>query len=211
MGRSLDPKCKQCRRVDEKLFLKGERCNSLRCALLKRKYPPGAHGPKQRIRLSEYGLQLREKQKAKRTYRILESQFADYAKRAMHLSGDVGYNLLRLLEHRLDNVLYRSRVACSRDQARQLVSHGKVKVNDKKVDIPSYSVKVGDIITFDDKDFLVRQFKESGGQDEKSPESVPSWISLDPKAMNLNILSELDPVDLPQNIDTRLIIEYYSR
>lgn len=211
MARNLDSKCKQCRRIAEKLFLKGERCDSSKCALVRRKYPPGVHGPKQRIRLSNYGLQLREKQKAKKMYGILESQFADYVKKAMVLPGDAGHNLLSLLERRLDNILYRVGLANSRSQARQFVSHGLVKVNNKKLDIPSYILKTGDIITSSSKDFLVQRFKELGAKSKKEAESIPSWISFDPKGVNATVTADPESAGLPQNIDTRLIVEYYSR
>ncbi|MBU4331532.1 30S ribosomal protein S4 [Patescibacteria group bacterium] len=211
MARNLDPKCKQCRRIGEKLFLKGERCNSTKCALVKRKYPPGVHGPKRRIRVSEYGLQLREKQKAKKMYRLMETQFANYVKKAMNLSGDAGNNLLGLLEQRLDSVLYRTGIVKSRDAARQAISHGLIKVNGKKVDIPSYILRVGEVVTVKDSSILVKQFKEEGAKTKKENESLPNWISLDPKILEIKVLTAPDAADLPHNLDIRLIIEYYSR
>ena len=138
MGRNLDPKCKQCRRVGEKMFLKGERCSSAKCALTKRNYPPGVHGGKGRTRQTEYGLQLQEKQKAMKEYRLLEKQFRLTFLKAQNKAGNVADNFLSMLETRLDNTVYRLNFAPSRDTARQLITHGHLTVNGKKVAIPSY-------------------------------------------------------------------------
>jgi len=146
MGRNLDAKCKQCRRIGEKLFLKGERCDSPKCAMVKRNYPPGFHGQKGKKRQSDYGLQLAEKQKAKKQYNLLEKQFKLTFSKAQKQTGDAGENLLKLLETRLDNVVFRLGIATSRTQARQFVGHGHIRVNDKKVDIPSFQVKQGDVV-----------------------------------------------------------------
>ena len=147
MGRDLDPKCKQCRRLGEKLMLKGERCFSSRCAMVKRNYPPGFHGVKgSKHRHSDYSLQLAEKQKAKKQYHLLEKQFKLTFEKASKQPDNTGENLLRLLEMRLDNAVYRLGFASSRSQARQLVNHGHIQVNNRKVNIPSCQIKVGDII-----------------------------------------------------------------
>jgi len=149
MARNLDPSCKQCRREGEKLFLKGERCFTQKCAVVKRSYPPGQHGPaseSSRNRMSEYGVQLREKQKAKRLYGILEGQLRNYFLEASQKKSATGETLIKLLESRLDNAVFRLSLAKSRRKARQIISHGHILVNDKKVTIPSYRVKVGDVI-----------------------------------------------------------------
>lgn len=150
MARYTDASCKLCRREGQKLFLKGERCYSNKCAIARRPYAPGQHGS-QRKKISEYGLQLREKQKAKRFYGVLEKQFRKYFEMANRMSGITGVNLLQLLETRLDNVVYRLGFGTTRAEARQLVNHGHFEVNGKKVNIPSYLVKVGDVITVREK------------------------------------------------------------
>lgn len=211
MARNIDPRCKQCRRIDEKLFLKGERCDSPKCALVKRKYPPGMHGPKQRIRLSNYGVQLREKQKAKKIYGILETQFANYIGKATKMPGDAGNNLLGLLERRLDNVLFRAGFGYSRNASRQIVSHGLIKVNNKRVDTPSYCVNSGDRISIAKEKFQAQQTQIIEKSGKKNRESLPSWLTFDPVAMIIQMATAPDPSDLPKNINTRLIVEYYSR
>ncbi len=210
MARNLSPKCKQCRRAGEKLFLKGERCDSIKCTLIRRKYPPGVHGPKQRIRLSEYGLQLREKQKAKKIYRLLERQFVNYVKKAIKHGGDAGFNLLSLLESRVDNILYKAGIAESRDAARQAVSHGLIKINNVKMNIPSCIPKIGDLIIFNNDKYLSKKLNKEV-KNKKESKDFPSWFAFDNATSTIKILSEPDASDLPSNIDTRLIIEYYSR
>ena len=160
MGKNLDNKCKQCRRLGEKLFLKGERCNSPKCAMVKRNYPPGFHGPKGRKRQTDYGLQLAEKQKVKKQYNILEKQLRLTLTKAEKRTGDAGKNLLRLLELRLDNAIYRLGFASSRVQARQLVNHGHFTVNGKKVNIPSYQVREGEVIQVKERSQKSKAFKE---------------------------------------------------
>ena len=218
MGRNLDPKCRQCRRVGEKLYLKGERCDTQNCAMVKRKYPPGVHGPKQRIRLSEYGLQLREKQKARKTYGMLERQFRSYFKKASKMQGDAGYNFLNLLEHRLDNVVFKAGLAASRDLARQAITHGHILVNGKKLSIPSYIVKIGDLISVKDSSFLKKSFEEkrqalqhSSGQAKKDQNELPSWMVFDTENKAFKIISDIGEEDIPKNIDIRLIVEFYSK
>ena len=161
MARNLNPKCRQCRRIGEKLFLKGDRCVSTKCALIKKNYPPGIHGAKQtRAKSSEYGKQLREKQKAKRIYGILEKQFRNYFKKAANKKKETGEILLKILEMRLDNVIYRVGLAKSRNKARQLVSHGHFLINNKKVNIPSYEVNIKDVIK-------IKQKSEKLGEESK--------------------------------------------
>lgn len=209
MARNLNPKCRQCRREGIKLFLKGERCYSPKCTMIKKKYPPGLHGIKRQIKSSGYGLQLREKQRAKKIYRILEKQFENYFKKAQKLKGDTGQNLLKLLELRLDNVIYRTNLFSSRDKARQIVSHGHVLVNEQKVNIPSYQVKKGQKIKFKE-DSLFKHLKEEQ-KEKKGKLEIPKWLSMDEKKLEFKIVEEPSDKDLLQNIDTKLIVEYYSR
>ena len=209
MGKNLDSKCKQCRRVGEKLMLKGSRCSSPSCAMVKRNYPPGFHGPKQKIRRSDYGVQLNEKQKLRKQYNILEKQFKSIFDKAFTKDGDTGENLLKLLEFRLDNVIYRSGFAESRFQARQLVNHGHFLVNDKKVNIPSYKVKVGDIICIKKKSQQSKLF--SSLIDKQKKMNFPSWINFDLKKITSKILHEPALKDINTNINLQMIVEYYSR
>lgn len=210
MGRNLDPKCKQCRRAGEKLFLKGERCFTSKCAMVKRNYPPGIHGPKGTSRLSEYGKQLKEKQKLIKTYRLQEKQFSNYFRKAKQMKGQTGENLMRLLEVRLDNIIYRLGLVKSRDKARQIVNHGHVIVNDNKVDIPSYQIKVGEIIQIRDKSLQKKSFKEIIKKINKK--DLPSWLSyLDEKQIKAKMI-KLPPIEeITTGIDTAMIVEFYSR
>ena len=207
MARDLGPKCKKCRREKEKLFLKGERCFSVKCAMIKKAYAPGQHGQARRIGLSEYGTQLREKQKIKRTYGLLEKQFRKYYDMASRMQGNTGNLLLSLLERRLDNVVYRSGIASSRNQARQLVNHGYFLVNGKKVDIASYLIKEGDVVS-------VKNGKESYFKNIKNSlkdYQTPSWLTLDYQKLQVKIvaLPARDEVDVNANI--HLVIEFYSK
>ncbi len=210
MARNLDPKCKQCRRESAKLFLKGEKCFSPKCPILKRDYPPGFHGTsKRRRRISSYGQQLRGKQKAKRIYRLLEKQFKNYYLKAVKIKGDTSENLLQLLERRLDNVVYRLGFASSRDNARQLISHGHITVNKRKVFIPSYQVKVGQEIDIK-KSSLTKPYWQSQ-LPRLSKVEAPGWLSLDAENHIAKIISLPEKEDLVVPFDPTLIIEYYSR
>ncbi|MDD3711521.1 MAG: 30S ribosomal protein S4 [Patescibacteria group bacterium] len=211
MGKNLDAKCKQCRRVGEKLFLKGERCSSPKCAMVKRNYPPGPHGPKGRKRSSDYGLQLNEKQKARKFYGLNESQFKISFSKVQKKGGDVGNNFLRFLEMRLDNVVYRAGLASSRVQARQLVNHGHFTVNDRKVNIPSYQVKIGQIIKVKKSSKENRQFKNLPEKLKTMLSDQKSWLATDSKDLSVKVLHEPRPQDLPLNIKTHMIIEFYSK
>lgn len=209
MARNIDNKCKQCRRAGEKLFLKGERCYTPKCAIIKRNYAPGFHGPKGRKRLSDYGMQLAEKQKAKKFYGLLEKQFRLTFAKATQKSGDAGKNFLRALEMRLDNVIYRSGWATSRAAARQLVSHGHFTVGRHYVDIPSFTVKAGDIIKVKKESQANPYFKNIAEKFQKAER--PSWLNLDNEARGLKVLHEPQEADLPQNLNVQVIIEYYSK
>ncbi|MFA6098465.1 MAG: 30S ribosomal protein S4 [Patescibacteria group bacterium] len=210
MAKNLNSKCKQCRRIGEKLFLKGERCFTPKCAMIKRNYPPGMHGVKGSSRLSEYGMQLREKQRAAKTYHILEKQFSNYYKKAKQLKGETSDNFLRLLELRLDNVIYRLGLTKSRSIASQLISHGHIFVNGKKLDISSYQTRVGDIITLKPlskkKVFFEELVKKINKKD------LPKWlIYVDDKELQAKVISQPAKEDLPGDINAPIIIEYYSR
>lgn len=212
MGRNLDPKCKQERREGVRLYLKGEKSYSSKNPMVKRDYPPGMHGPtaaKTRSRLSGYGKQLREKQKAKKMYRLLEKQFKNYYLQASRLSGDTVENLLRLLEKRLDNVVYRLGFAVSRDTARQIVNHGHILVNGHKVTIPSYQVKIGQEIRVApallNKPYWQTQLQKMAKQE------VPGWLSLKLEECAGQVVSNLNKSDLAIPFDPTLIIEFYSR
>ncbi|HMM30871.1 MAG TPA: 30S ribosomal protein S4 [Clostridia bacterium] len=209
MARYTDSVCRQCRREGMKLFLKGDRCYSAKCAVTKRHTPPGQHGQARAKKMSEYGIQLREKQKCRRTYGVLESQFRKYYTMATNMRGVTGENMLGLLERRLDNVIYRLNLAGSRPQARQLVVHGHFRVDGKKVDIPSYLVKPGQIITVRERSRDMDYLKELREQGAAKP--IPKWLDLD--AANLTgkvvALPQRDDIDL--TIEEHLIIEFYSR
>ncbi len=210
MGRSLDPKCKKCRREGEKLFLKGEKCFTNKCPILKRNYPPGAQGAaRRRGRSSNFGVQLREKQKAKRLYGLGEVQFFNYFQKALKKSGETGENLAKFLEKRLDNVVYRLGFGGSRNQARQLVSHGHFTVNGRSVNVPSYQVKVGDTIKLKENRKTKFIFKDLAKRIEKH--ETPAWLTLDSKELSGKITSEPTAEELKQNFQPQLIIEFYSR
>jgi small subunit ribosomal protein S4 len=210
MGRNLDSQCQQCRRVGEKLFLKGERCNSPKCAMVKRNYPPGFHGPNRgRRKLSDYGTQLAEKQKAKKYYTVMEKQFRLTFEKASRKSGDAGKNFLRLLEMRLDNVVFKLGFATSRQQARQLVNHGHFEVNGVKTDIPSFVVKPGQEIVVRNRIKKSPYFKQKL-EDLKKAE-LPAWLNLEAGELKAKVLHEPADTDLPTMINVQMIIEYYSK
>ncbi|HSM02677.1 MAG TPA: 30S ribosomal protein S4 [Acidimicrobiia bacterium] len=208
MARYTGPVCKLCRRERTKLFLKGARCESSKCAVERKPYPPGEHG-RGRIRETQYLIQLREKQKARRIYGVLEKQFRNYYKEAARQQGITGENLLRILESRLDNVVYRSRFAESRSQARQLVSHGHFRVNGRRVTIPSYRVRPGDVITLKDrsKEMIVVQHSiDTSGQ--RSP---VEWMDVDVDARKITITSLPSRVQIDTQVQEQLIVELYSK
>jgi len=210
MGRNLDSKCSQCRRVGEKLFLKCERCNTPKCAMVKRNYPPGFHGPTRgRRKISDYGTQLMEKQKAKKYYNMMEKQFRLTFEKASNKSGDAGKNFLRLLEMRLDNVVFRLGMASSRNQARQLVNHGHFALNGVKTDIPSCIVKPGQEISVRASSKKNPYFKQVADNLKKA--ELPAWLNLQKGEMSAKVLHEPADTDLPNNLNVQMIIEYYSK
>lgn len=209
MGRNIDNKCKQCRRIGEKLFLKGERCSGPKCAMVKRNYVPGFHGPKMRRKASDYGQQLAEKQKAKKIYGLMEKQFRLTFDKASKQSGDTGKNFFELLEMRLDNVVYRAGFATSRALARQLVNHGHFSVDDKKAATPSIIVKEGQEIKIKKSSLNSAYFRNNKEQFAKAER--PSWLNFDGEKMSIKVLHAPKETDLPQNINAQVIIEYYSK
>ena len=206
MARYTDANCRLCRREGQKLFLKGDRCYSSKCAIDRRGYAPGQHG-QGRTKISEYGLQLREKQKAKRFYGLQETQFRNIFDKAARKSGITGENLLILLETRLDNVVFRLGFASSRKEARQLVNHGHFRVNGKKVNIPSYTVKPGDVIKVKEKSTNSPKFKEV----KEMSITVPSWVAVDVEKLEGKILSVPTRSEIDTPVAEHLIVELYSK
>lgn len=209
MAKYIGPKCKLCRRAGEKLMLKGERCDSAKCAMVKRNFPPGQHAQKGYPRLTEYGIQLKEKQKAKKSYGLLEKQFRNYYEKATQKSDNTAETLLQFLEMRLDNVVYRSGLASSRAKARQLVSHGHFLVNGKKVNIPSYQVSQGDKITVKEKSLTGIEFANTLKTIEKK--EIPSWLKVDKKTLNCEVQARPTTEIVQPPFALNLIIEFYSR
>ena len=209
MARNTDPKCKQCRREGTKLFLKGDRCLTLKCAIERRNYAPGVHGQNFRRKVTEYGVQLREKQKARRTYGVLERQFRNYYKKAANQKGVTGENLLRLLELRLDNLVYRLGLASSRNQARQLIRHGHFTVNDRVVTIPSYHCRQGDKIAVREKSKKVTPIEAA--LESRDTSSLVTWLSVDKDNATGSVLSEPSRQEIPIPINEQLIVELYSK
>lgn len=206
MARYTGAVCRQCRREGQKLFLKGERCYSDKCALARRAYAPGQHG-QGRKKVSEYGLQLREKQKVRKYYGVLESQFAKYFEMAEKKQGVTGDNLLSIVESRLDNVVYRLGFAMSRPEARQLVRHGHFTLNGKKVNIPSILVNVGDVIAL--KEGSMSSPKIKAIQEANEKRAIVKWLELNGTSGKVVGVAEAEDIDLP--IETHLIVELYSK
>ncbi len=209
MARYTGPSCKLCRREGLKLFLKGERCYTDKCSFDRRPYPPGQHGQR-RIKFTEYGIRLREKQKVRRIYGVLEKQFRGYYHSATARKGRTGEEMLSMLEKRLDNLVYRMGFAASRNDARQLLRHGHIRVNGKRVDIPSFIAKVGDTVTLTDKGQKFKRVEQGLGGAEKRP--VLSWIEVERGKFTGTL--KANPVREELNeplIDEQLVVEYYSR
>jgi small subunit ribosomal protein S4 len=212
MARYTGPVCKLCRREGEKLFLKGARCMTPKCSFERRPYAPGQHGKEsqfRRGRASDYLLQLREKQKARRIYGVFERQFTNYFKKSTKLAGLTGTNLLVFLERRLDNVVYRLGLADSRSQARQLVAHGHIMLNGRKTDVASALVKAGDTVSIRPQSGRKTYFKEL--RENLDTRQVPRWLSLDERDMSAKVLDIPVREDIDVSLNEQLIVEYYSR
>ena len=210
MARYTDASCKLCRRERQKLFLKGAKCYSEKCPVEKRAYPPGQHGQSRRQKVSEYGIQLREKQKVRRLYGMLETQFRTTFEKAARLRGITGENLVKLLERRLDNVVYRLNLAPSRKAARQLVLHRHILVNGQSVNIPSYLVSPGDTIQLKESSRRLTVVRESL-QRTRGDAAVPNWLSLDKANLSGVFLAVPERGDIPLNANEQLIVELYSK
>ena len=208
MARNLDPKCRQCRREGEKLFLKGEKCFSEKCAIERRNYAPGQHGQK-KGRLSDYGVQLRAKQKIRRIYGVLEGQFRLSYKEAERQKGVTGDNLLQLLECRLDNVAYRMGFGISRNEARQVVRHNGILVNGRRVNIPSYQVRPGDVIEV--AEGAKQHLRIKASVEAAEQRGFPEWVEVDVKAMKGTFKAKPQRSELPSTINENLVVELYSK
>ena len=206
MARYTGATCRLCRREGMKLFLKGDRCFTDKCAFVRRSYAPGQHGASKK-KISNYGTQLREKQKAKRIYGVLESQFRTTYERAEKMKGIAGENLLKLLEMRLDNVVFRLGFGASRTEARQLVTHGHFLVNGKKVDIPSYRVSVNDVITVCEKSRGTEKFKTFA----ENPKALPKWLTANVENFEGKVIAEPVREDIYVPVNETLIVELYSK
>ena len=209
MARYIGPVCRLCRREDAKLFLKGGRCFSDKCGYERRQYPPGQHGQGRKKRPSDYGQQLREKQKVKRIYGLLEKQFRGYYYKASRMRGVTGENLLMLLEKRLDNVALRFGFSSSHAEARQLVRHGHFTVNGKRINIPSYQVRPGDTIEVREKSRKIQKIVDSLANVDRVPR--PAWLELDKEAMRGKVTQAPTRADVSSDIDEQLIVELYSK
>ncbi|MBS4034151.1 MAG: 30S ribosomal protein S4 [Ignavibacterium sp.] len=208
MARYTDSVCKLCRRERQKLFLKGQKCYSEKCPIESRNYPPGQHGLSRRSKVSEYGIQLREKQKIKRSYGILETQFRNYFEKAIKQKGKTGANLVKLLERRLDNVVYRLGFASSRKQARQLIRHRHILINNNLVDIPSYLVVPGDNIQVKDSSKKLDAIHNSL---KRVKDNTYGWLSVDKASLTGTFIQIPDREDVPLNANEQLVVELYSK
>jgi small subunit ribosomal protein S4 len=210
LARYIGPVCRQCRREGMKLFLKGERCYTEKCAVEKRNFPPGQHGKDRKPKIQGYGLQLREKQKARRYYQLLEGQFRNLFEKANSMKGITGENMLALLERRLDNVIYRMGFGTSRAQSRQLVRHGHVNVNGRRVDIPSFVVKPGDVVS-------IREASKNNptilhSRDATAHAPAPNWLDVDRENLSAKVVNQPKREELVQiQLNEQLIVELYSK
>lgn len=210
MARYIGPQCRQCRREGMKLFLKGERCHTEKCAIERRNFPPGQHGKDRKPKIVGYGLQLREKQKARRYYGVLEQQFRNLFEKAAKTKGITGENMLSMLERRLDNVIYRMGFGTSRPQSRQIVRHGHIQVNGRKVNIPSFTVKPGDVIEVREKS------RENptilAARDATAHAPSPNWLEVDREALRARVTGQPKREELVQiQLNEQLIVELYSK
>ncbi|MCH7723288.1 MAG: 30S ribosomal protein S4 [Bacteroidetes bacterium] len=208
MARYTDSVCKLCRRERQKLFLKGQKCYTEKCPIEIRNYPPGEHGQGRRTKVSEYGIQLREKQKIKRIYGLLETQFRNYFKKANKQKGITGENLVKLLESRFDNIVFRLGLAASRKQARQLITHRHFVINEKLVDIPSYSLSAGDVIKVREKSKKLDAIHNSL---KRIKDSTYSWLTIDKANLAGTFVEVPERVDVPLNANEQLVVELYSK
>ena len=209
MARNLDPKCRQCRREGEKLFLKGEKCFTDKCSIERRSYAPGQHGQKSGQRLSGYGVQLREKQKIRRTYGILETQFRKIFADAERRKGQTGENMLQILEARLDTVAYRMGFGASRAEARQVVRHNGILVNGKRVNIPSFGLRPGDVVQLTDK--AKGHLRIKAAMEAAESRGFPEWLEVDTKGGKGVFKALPQRAELPSTINESLVVELYSR
>ncbi len=208
MARYIGPKCRQCRREGGKLFLKGEKCFSGSCPIEERSFPPGQHGQR-RTRLSDYAMQLREKQKIRRIYGVLEKQFRIYYKQADRLKGSTGDNLLQLLEARLDNVVFRMGFAASRSEARQLVRHNGITLNGRKMNIPSHLVQPGDVVAVSER--AKNQLRVQAALDMQEQRGFDEWLEVDTKRKEGTFKALPDRSELPADLKEHLVVELYSK
>ena len=208
MARYTDSVCKLCRRERQKLFLKGQKCFTEKCPIENKNYPPGEHGLSRRSKVSEYGIQLREKQKIKRLYGLLETQFRNYFEKANKQKGITGENLVKLLESRFDNVVYRLGFAASRKQARQLIRHRHFMINERQVDIPSYSLSAGDVVKLKDKSKKLDTIHNSL---KRVKDSTYSWLSIDKANLLGTFVQVPEREDVPLNANEQLVVELYSK
>ncbi len=210
MARYIGPVCRQCRREGMKLFLKGERCHTEKCAIEKRNFSPGQHGKDRKPKIVGYGLQLREKQKARRYYQLLEGQFRNLFEKAAAMKGVTGDNMLNMLERRLDNVIYRMGFGTSRAQSRQVVRHGHVEVNGRKVNIPSFMVRPNDVIEI--RENSKKNSAILAARDATAHAPAPNWLEVDRDALKARVLSQPKREDLVQiQLNEQLIVELYSK
>ena len=209
MGRYIDASCRLCRRERQKLFLKGTKCFTEKCPVERRAYPPGQHGQTRRQKISEYGVQLREKQKIRRTYGLQENQFRNYFEKALRQTGRTGEMLVKMLECRLDNVVYRMGFAPSRKAGRQLITHGHLMVNNKSVTIPSFLLKAGDIVQVRDVSKKLDVIHSS--MKRMKDNAMLPWLSLDKATMSGTFLNVPERADIPLNANEQLVVELYSK
>jgi small subunit ribosomal protein S4 len=208
MARYTDSVCKLCRREKQKLFLKGQKCYTEKCPIEVRNYPPGQHGLSRRSKISEYGVQLREKQKIKRSYGLLETQFRNYFEKAAKQKGRTGENLIKLLERRLDNVMFRLGFASSRKQARQLITHRHIMVNGNLVDIPAYLLRAGDIVQIKEKSKKLDAIHNSL---KRVKDNTYGWLTVDKATLSGTFVQVPKRADVPLNANEQLVVELYSK
>ncbi len=208
MARYTDSVCKLCRRERQKLFLKGQKCFSEKCPIEEKNYPPGQHGLSRRAKVSEYGVQLREKQKIKRSYGLLETQFRNYFEKANKQKGRTGENLIKILERRLDNVVFRLGFASSRKQARQLITHRHILINNSLVTIPAYLLKAGDIIQVKEKSKKLDAIHNSL---KRVKDNTYSWLTVDKASLSGTFVQIPERADVPLNANEQLVVELYSK